>query len=176
MTVPAAVAAPEEVLAPIGLRLESVSKRYATAAGTIEAVQGVDLVVEPGRSLAITGPSGCGKSTLLGLIGGLDTPSGGRVVVGPHELSAMSDADRSRVRRTELGFVFQSDNLLPFLTAPRTSACSWPSTRRPTGGSAAETLLDAPAWPTGPTTCRTSSRAGSASGWPWPGPSSTAPG
>ena len=79
MTVPAAVAAPEEVLAPIGLRLESVSRRYATAAGTIEAVQGVDLVVAPGCSLAITGPSGCGKSTLLGLIGGLDTPSGGRV-------------------------------------------------------------------------------------------------
>ena len=48
---------------------------------------------------------------------GLDTPSGGRVVVGPHELSSMSDADRSRVRRTELGFVFQSDNLLSFLTA-----------------------------------------------------------
>ena len=117
MTVPAAVAAPEEVHAPIGLRLESVSKRYATPAGTIEAVQGVDLVVEPGCSLAIIGPSGCGKSTLLGLIGGLDTPSNGRVVVGPHELSAMSDADRSRVRRTELGFVFQSDNLLPFLTA-----------------------------------------------------------
>ena len=60
MTVPAAVAAPEEVHAPIGLRLESVSKRYATPAGTIEAVQGVDLVVEPGQSLAITGPSGCG--------------------------------------------------------------------------------------------------------------------
>ena len=117
MTVPAAVAAPEEVMAPIGLRLESVSRHYATAAGTIEAVQDVDLVVAPGRSLAITGPSGCGKSTLLGLIGGLDTPSCGRVVVGPHELSSMSDADRSRVRRTELGFVFQSDNLLPFLTA-----------------------------------------------------------
>jgi len=117
VTVPAAVAVPEGVVAPIGLRLEAVSKRYTTPAGTIDAVEGVDLVVEPGRSLAITGPSGCGKSTLLGLIGGLDTPSAGRVVVGPHELSSMSDADRSRVRRTDLGFVFQSDNLLPFLTA-----------------------------------------------------------
>jgi len=143
MTVPAAVAAREEGLAPIGLQLESVSKRYATAAGTIEAVQGVDLVVEPGRSLAITGPSGCGKSTLLGLIGGLDTPSGGRVVVGAHELSAMSDADRSRVRRTELGFVFQSDNLLPFLTATENVSLQLAIHEATDGWERSRALLDA---------------------------------
>ena len=117
MTVTAEVAAPAEVTAPIGLRLKSVSKRYRTTAGIVDAVKDVDLVLQPGRSLAIMGPSGCGKSTLLGLIGGLDTPTAGMVTIGPHELSALSDADRARVRRTELGFVFQSDNLLPFLTA-----------------------------------------------------------
>jgi ABC-type lipoprotein export system ATPase subunit len=58
VTVAAAVAAPEEVAAPLGLRLESVSKRYDTAAGTIDAVQDVDLVLAPGRSLAVMGPSG----------------------------------------------------------------------------------------------------------------------
>ena len=140
---PAAVAAPEEVMAPIGLRLESVSRRYATAAGTIEAVQDVDLVVEAGCSLAITGPSGCGKSTLLGLIGGLDTPSCGRVVVGPHELSSMSDVDRSRVRRTELGFVFQSDNLLPFLTATENVSLQLAIHEATDGWERSRALLDA---------------------------------
>jgi putative ABC transport system ATP-binding protein len=117
VTLPTAVSAPGEVVAPLGLTLEAVTKRYVTPAGTVHAVEGVDLTLEPGTSLAIVGPSGCGKSTLLGLIGGLDTPTSGRVVVGSHELSSMSEVERARVRRTELGFVFQSDNLLPFLTA-----------------------------------------------------------
>ena len=73
--------------------------------------------MEPGTSLAITGPSGCGKSTLLGLIGGLEAPTAGRVVIGGRQVSSMSAGQRARLRRDELGFVFQSDNLLPFLTA-----------------------------------------------------------
>jgi putative ABC transport system ATP-binding protein len=63
------------------------------------------------------GPSGCGKSTLLGLVGALDVPTSGRIVVGGEEISALSSRARARLRREELGFVFQSDNLLPFLTA-----------------------------------------------------------
>jgi ABC-type lipoprotein export system ATPase subunit len=100
-----------------GIRLESVSKLYRTEAGVVRALDDVTLDVEPGTSLSIIGPSGCGKSTLLGLMGGLDIPSIGEVWVGAHEVSRMPDRDRARLRRAELGFVFQADNLLPFLTA-----------------------------------------------------------
>src|SRR6476620_3801759 len=100
-----------------GIRLDSVSKRYTTPAGLVRAVNGITLEVEPGTSLAITGPSGCGKSTLLGLIAGLEPPTSGSVFVGGHEISALPESERARLRRDKLGLVFQSDNLLPFLTA-----------------------------------------------------------
>jgi putative ABC transport system ATP-binding protein len=102
---------------PVGIRLEDVSKHYATPAGPVLAVDRISLEVEPGSSLAITGPSGCGKSTLLGLVGGLEAPSSGRVVIGGREISSMPERQRAGMRRNELGLVFQSDNLLPFLTA-----------------------------------------------------------
>jgi ABC-type lipoprotein export system ATPase subunit len=102
---------------PAGISLDSVSKHYETAAGIVNAVDGVSLEVAPGSSLAITGPSGCGKSTLLGLIGGLESPTSGRVSIGGWEISSLTERERSRLRRDELGFVFQTDNLLPFLTA-----------------------------------------------------------
>lgn len=100
-----------------GIRLESVSKLYGTGAGVVRALDAISLDVEPGTSLSIIGPSGCGKSTLLGLMGGLDIPSTGQVWVGAHEVSGMSEGERARLRRAELGFVFQADNLFPFLTA-----------------------------------------------------------
>jgi putative ABC transport system ATP-binding protein len=100
-----------------GIRLDSVSKRYTTPAGLVRAVDGITLEVEPGTSLAITGPSGCGKSTLLGLISGLEAPTAGRVFIGGQEISSLPQAQRTRLRRDELGLVFQTDNLLPFLTA-----------------------------------------------------------
>jgi ABC-type lipoprotein export system ATPase subunit len=100
-----------------GIRLESVSKQYATGAGVVRALDAITLDVEPGTSLSIIGPSGCGKSTLLGMMGGLDIPSIGEVWVGAHQVSRMPDRDRAQLRRAELGFVFQADNLLPFLTA-----------------------------------------------------------
>jgi putative ABC transport system ATP-binding protein len=100
-----------------GIRLESVSKHYSTPAGPVHAVDGISLELEPGTRLAFTGPSGCGKSTLLGLIGGLERPTRGRVFFGGREISSMPDGDRARLRRSELGLVFQADNLLPFLTA-----------------------------------------------------------
>lgn len=102
---------------PAGISLHAVSRHHDTAAGTVKAVDGITLEVAGGASLAVTGPSGCGKSTLLGLIGGLEAPTAGRVVVGGHELSALSERRRVGVRRRHLGLVFQSDNLLPFLTA-----------------------------------------------------------
>jgi putative ABC transport system ATP-binding protein len=102
---------------PAGVKLVSVEKQYATPAGAVHALDGIDLKVERGTSLAVTGPSGCGKSTLLGLIAGLEAPTGGRVSIGDREISSLNAEQRARLRRDELGLVFQSDNLLPFLTA-----------------------------------------------------------
>ncbi len=103
--------------AAASITVDSVVREYVTPGGAVRAIDGVTLHVEAGRSLAITGPSGCGKSTLLGLIAGLEAPSGGRIVVGDAEVSLMSDRARARLRRDELGLVFQADNLLPFLSA-----------------------------------------------------------
>jgi putative ABC transport system ATP-binding protein len=83
----------------------------------VRAVDGISLELEPGSSVAVTGPSGCGKSTLLGLIGGLETPTRGRVLLGEHQISELPERERARVRREQIGFLFQSDDLLPFLTA-----------------------------------------------------------
>jgi len=105
------------VTARSGIRIEALSKHYGTTAGIVRALDGVTLEVEPGGSLAVTGPSGCGKSTLLGLIGGLESPSGGSVSLGGRVISDLSERDRERLRRDEIGLVFQADNLLPFLTA-----------------------------------------------------------
>jgi putative ABC transport system ATP-binding protein len=102
---------------PPGIRVESLAKHYATPAGLVHAVEGVSLAVEPGASLAVTGPSGCGKSTLLGLIAGLESPTAGSVSLGGREISGLPERARERIRRSEVGLVFQADNLLPFLTA-----------------------------------------------------------
>ena len=102
---------------PTAISLDSVVKHYTTPAGLVRAVDGITLEVELGTSLAIMGPSGCGKSTLLGLIGGLEAPTAGRVSIGGNEISRLTERERARLRRDEFGFVFQADNLLPFLTA-----------------------------------------------------------
>lgn len=99
------------------VRLESLAKHYVTGAGQVRALDGVSFAVEPGSSVAIVGPSGCGKSTMLGLIGGLEAPTAGRVVVGGIEVSSLDESGREHLRRYEIGFVYQSDNLLPFLSA-----------------------------------------------------------
>ena len=100
-----------------GIHLEAVTRHFEMPAGTVRAVDRISVEVAAGTSVAVTGPSGCGKSTLLALIGGLTVPSSGRVTVVGHEVSKLDDRARARLRRRELGFVFQSDNLLPFLTA-----------------------------------------------------------
>ena len=138
----------QDVVAPIGLRSESVSKRYATPAGTIEAVRDVDLVVS--RGAAWPSPARVGAASTLS---GSSAASTRRPLVGSSSgrtssRCSLSDADRSRVRRVRAGFVFQSDNLLPFLTEPRTSASGRPSTRRPTAGTSPPCSTRW-AWPTG---------------------------
>jgi putative ABC transport system ATP-binding protein len=88
-------------------------------AGTVEvpALRGVNLSVNEGEFLAIMGPSGCGKSTMLYILGGLTTPSSGQVLVDGNDLSEMTDAKRTLLRRNKIGFVFQRFNLLPTISA-----------------------------------------------------------
>jgi putative ABC transport system ATP-binding protein len=95
-----------------------VSKEYGAGASVrVEALRGIDARVERGEFLAVMGPSGCGKSTLLHLLGGIDTPTTGRVLLDGDDLGRLSDAERSIVRRRRVGFVFQKMNLLPTLSA-----------------------------------------------------------
>jgi putative ABC transport system ATP-binding protein len=101
----------------VAIRLIDVAKHYRTAAGQVRSVDGIDLEVDAGTSVAIVGPSGCGKSTLLGLLGGLEEPTRGKIWIGETELSALSETARARLRREQIGFVFQSYDLLPFLSA-----------------------------------------------------------
>jgi putative ABC transport system ATP-binding protein len=101
----------------VAVRLHQVRKDYRVADNVVPALDGVDLEIEAGSRIAIVGPSGCGKSTLLGLVGALDFPTAGQVWVGDEEVSALSEVKRTDLRRRLIGFVFQSYDLLPFLTA-----------------------------------------------------------
>ncbi|MFD1633822.1 ABC transporter ATP-binding protein [Haloplanus ruber] len=96
--------------------LADVRKTYDVG-GTVEALAGVSLSLPTGSYTAVMGPSGSGKSTLLNLIGALDTPTAGRVAVAGEEVSAVSERARAALRGTEIGFVFQTFNLLARLTA-----------------------------------------------------------
>lgn len=99
------------------ISLKNVSKTYAKGHTAVHALQDITLDVHPGDSLALIGPSGSGKSTLLSMLGLMDQPSRGEVFVGGMATSGMEDATLSRLRGQHIGFVFQSFNLLPNLTA-----------------------------------------------------------
>jgi len=99
------------------LELRAVCKTYVDGADEVHALREVDLIVEPGRMVAVMGPSGSGKSTLLTIAGALETPTTGEVKVCGLPLSGMSGEDRARLRRRAIGYVFQDFNLLPGLTA-----------------------------------------------------------
>ena len=98
------------------ITVDSVIVEHQTASGPVRALDGVSFTVDGGSSVAITGPSGGGKSTLLGVIGGLARPTWGTVRIGYSEISEWSERHRSDFRRSHIGFVYQADNLLPFLT------------------------------------------------------------
>ena len=99
------------------LEANNVSKQYQMGEVTVDALDGVDFVVEKGEFVAVMGPSGSGKSTLLHLLGGLDQSTDGEVTLGGRKLSVMSDKEVTLARRRNVGFVFQFYNLLPTLTA-----------------------------------------------------------
>lgn len=98
------------------IELLDVTKTYDQGRRVVNAVRGVTLGVQGGEFVAIMGPSGSGKSTLMHLMGALDTPTTGRAVFQGRDMQAMSDTERSLLRRTKIGFVFQAFNLLPTLT------------------------------------------------------------
>ena len=96
---------------------ENLSKVYATGRIEVAAVRGISMAVERGEFVAIVGPSGSGKSTLFYLLGGLTRASGGRVVIDGVDFGALNDAERTKLRKHRIGFVFQKFNLLPTLSA-----------------------------------------------------------
>ena len=97
--------------------LHEVVKNYPKGRGTVTALQGVDLVIPDGEWLAIQGPTGHGKSTLLHIIGGLDRPTSGTVRLGGQDLASLPETKVTDVRARSIGFVFQTFNLIPTLTA-----------------------------------------------------------
>ena len=99
------------------LRAEAITKVYQMGEVEVHALRGVDVELYRGELMVLLGASGSGKSTLLNIVGGLDTPSGGRVFYGQQELTKAQDAELTRYRRENVGFVFQFYNLIPSLTA-----------------------------------------------------------
>ncbi len=99
------------------IQVRDLRKTYRVGKVDVSALRGVDLSVRKGEFLSIVGPSGSGKSTLFHIIGALTPPTSGEVHVADQDLSKMSDADRTRMRKRTVGFVFQKFNLLPNLTA-----------------------------------------------------------
>lgn len=96
--------------------VENLRKEYELG-GTVTALDGIDLSFGSGSYTAVMGPSGSGKSTLLNLIGALDTPTSGEVVVAGESVTGLSETDRAALRGTRIGFIFQTFNLMPRLTA-----------------------------------------------------------
>ena len=106
-----------DVADPSVLRARGLRKEYGKGEGLVRAVDGVDLEVAPGETVAVMGPSGCGKSTLLHLLGGLDRPSGGEVSLAGRRIDQLGERALARMRRSDVGFVFQAFHLMEELTA-----------------------------------------------------------
>jgi len=101
---------------------DKLTKIYGHGETAITALREISLYIEPGELVAVMGPSGCGKSTLLHLIGGLDRPTSGRVLLDGQDLAALDDNHLTEIRRRKVGFVFQFFNLIPVLTALENAA------------------------------------------------------
>jgi putative ABC transport system ATP-binding protein len=99
------------------VRARDLARRYGEGATSVDALRGVSLEVKSGELVAVMGPSGSGKSTLMHALAGLDKPTSGTVEIAGTEITSLSDAKLTRIRREHIGFVFQFFNLLPMLTA-----------------------------------------------------------
>ena len=137
------------------LAVEEVSKQVQDATGQLQILRQVSFALGAGQTAAVVGASGSGKSTLLAILAGLDTPSSGRVLLAGQDLFALNEDERAAWRARTTGFVFQSFQLLPNLTALE-------NVRRP--------CSSAWAWASACSTSPASSVAASSSAWPWPVP------
>jgi putative ABC transport system ATP-binding protein len=99
------------------IELTGVTKTFNAGHVPVKAVRGIDCTIEAGEFVAIVGPSGSGKTTLLNLIGGLDEPTSGKIIIGGTEITGMKRGERTRFRLNNIGFVFQAYNLIPVLSA-----------------------------------------------------------
>jgi putative ABC transport system ATP-binding protein len=99
------------------IEVSNIGKQVVTSEGTLRILEGINLSLDKGETLAIIGPSGSGKSTLLGILAGLDMPTSGTVCIDGEDITAMDEEGRAAVRAGHVGFVFQSFHLLPGLTA-----------------------------------------------------------
>jgi putative ABC transport system ATP-binding protein len=115
-TVPTPVPSPDPAALPAAHAIDLV-KTYGKGDAVVQALDGITLQLERGRFTAVMGPSGSGKSTLMHCMAGLDTPTSGRTFVGDQEIGLLDDAGLTQMRRDRIGFVFQSFNLVPTLTA-----------------------------------------------------------
>jgi putative ABC transport system ATP-binding protein len=104
-------------MSAIALEVHDVVKTFETDTGPINAVDGVSFSVEHGEFVALVGPSGSGKTTMLSILAALLTPTSGQVLIDGQDLARMGEAQRVTLRREKIGFTFQSNNLIPFLTA-----------------------------------------------------------
>jgi putative ABC transport system ATP-binding protein len=98
------------------LKVQGIKKTYDKESMPVQALNGIDLNFEEGEFASIVGPSGSGKTTLLNIIGGLDDPTEGNVLIGETNISTLSDSKKTEFRMNNIGFVFQSFNLIPVLT------------------------------------------------------------
>lgn len=112
------------------IQMQAVTKTYPMGEVTVHALRGLDLAVTRGEFIVLLGPSGSGKTTTLNLVGGLDRPSGGRLVVDGEEITGFSEALLTRYRREKVGFIFQFFNLIPTLTAQENVEFALALTRR----------------------------------------------
>jgi putative ABC transport system ATP-binding protein len=99
------------------LQVENLTKTYRNGEKSLTVLDNINFTVEPGISCAIVGPSGSGKTTLLGLCAGLDQPSSGRIILKGHQLDELNEDELAAVRNRHIGFVFQTFQLVPTLTA-----------------------------------------------------------
>ncbi|MDR5728511.1 MAG: ATP-binding cassette domain-containing protein, partial [Terriglobia bacterium] len=130
------MAATEQIRDQALIHIEALTKVFYTDEIETHALAGIHLNIDRGEYVAISGPSGCGKSTLLSILGLLDTPSGGSYLLNTRPVENLSFAERSRIRNQEIGFIFQSFNLIGDLTVyenvelPLTYRSGMPSVER----------------------------------------------